>query len=40
MRAQSGLAKLSAAFANSIAVNQPGELHVSHWMRANSIGFA
>src|SRR6267378_1776020 len=37
-RAQSGLAKLSAAFANSIAVNQPGGLQVSHWMRANSTG--
>src|SRR6267143_1280940 len=40
MRAQSGLEKLSAALANSIAVNQPGGLHVSHWMRANSTGFA
>src|SRR3989442_13825941 len=40
MRGQSGLTKLSAAFANSIAVNQPGGLHVSHWMRANSTGLA
>src|SRR6266702_1481053 len=40
MRDQSGLEKLSAACANSIALNQPGGLQVSHWMRANSTGFA
>src|SRR6267378_4431953 len=40
MGGQSGLEKLSAASANSASVNHPDGLHVSHWMRANSTGFA